>query len=203
MKIKKIIATLICSVFLTNIVSFADSTTSGIYTYTSASVLPSDFDFTNAEAYFENQKKSRYEHIYSIIENLGLANVSDKEKVRRVHDYLCDTHVYGEAGAMADGQETSEYVCALYAMDFCHILTLAGLNVEYIDGAGVTSDGKGPHAWNKVYIDNKWYYVDVTWDDCHRDNGDYSDKWFMITYDQMSQDHIEKLSYPLTHYTPQ
>ena len=202
MKVKKFFCGLICFVFMIGSVAHADVRL-GAFTST---VIDFNEDDLNAmlngdfwEKIDEEDKaatESRYAHINAIISQLGLtSDISDREKVRRVHDYLCDIHNYGELEKTAKGSE-AKYVCHYYAVDFFQILKLAGVNVEYVSGSATNSIGEvGLHAWNKVFIDNEWYYIDVTWDDCHRDKADdYSDPWYMISYDEMSKDHIEQSS---------
>ena len=48
-------------------------------------------------------------------------------------------------------------VCQSYSAAFNHLIRMAGITGYVID-----SD---THAWNAVLIDNKWYYIDTTWDD--------------------------------------
>ena len=48
-------------------------------------------------------------------------------------------------------------VCQSYSAAFNHLVRMAGITGYVLD-----SD---THAWNAVLIDNKWYYIDTTWDD--------------------------------------
>jgi transglutaminase/protease-like cytokinesis protein 3 len=43
------------------------------------------------------------------------------------------------------------------------------------------------HVWNLVYIDNKWYHLDLTWDDPVIDNGEQilSHAFFLIDNNQL------------------
>ena len=122
----------------------------------------------------------------SILEKTGISrDMSDAEKVRRAHDYLCDNHVYGEETKSIRGYIINRYVCHNYSKDFYDILAAAGMQVEYISGGSKN----GEHAWNRVWMNDDYYYIDVTWDDCWRDDGDYSDPWYMISFDRMEKDH--------------
>lgn len=105
----------------------------------------------------------------------GNTNSRDIEKA--AHDYLCKNVTYDTA-AESTMNETDDYseevyqtqsvystltkgstVCAGYSLAFELLLNAAG-----VPAVTTYSDG---HAWNKVYIDdcNRWYAVDVTWDD--------------------------------------
>ena len=52
-------------------------------------------------------------------------------------------------------------VCEGYAKAFQLLLNACGIENVYVQGRG----NGGSHAWNQVCIDNKYYNVDVTWDD--------------------------------------
>ncbi|MDP4153660.1 MAG: transglutaminase domain-containing protein [Bacillota bacterium] len=100
------------------------------------------------------------------------ANMTEKEKVKAVHDWLCLNTKYKKTEYllphMATTAITKGYaVCDGYAGAFKMLLNGAGIDCKVIYG---TSGGYG-HAWNQVKIDDKWYNVDVTWDD--PDSGNY------------------------------
>lgn len=61
------------------------------------------------------------------------------------------------SGILVDGKG----VCASYAYSFDAIADQVGLTSLYVSGWGE----KGPHAWNRVQLDGKWYDIDTTWDD--------------------------------------
>lgn len=131
-----------------------------------------------------NQDKKVLEQ--DILKKVGITKeLTEREIVRKAHDYLCQTHTYGHTTTNIRGEYLSDYVCHNYSKDFYDILAVAGLQVEYITG----ETSRGWHAWNRVYIDGEYRYFDVTWDDCWRDGGNYSDPWYMVSYDQISKDH--------------
>ena len=43
------------------------------------------------------------------------------------------------------------------------MLCMKVLNIPCKSITGGTTNGG--HAWNQVYVDGTWYYIDVTWDD--------------------------------------
>ena len=53
-------------------------------------------------------------------------------------------------------------MCASYAAAFSALANAAG--VETVVVAGDVLSG-GPHAWNKVRVDDQWLAVDPTWND--------------------------------------
>ena len=115
-----------------------------------------------------------------ILNKVGITDgMSNREKIRRAHDYLCKNHVYGEETYNIRGGYLSNYVCHNYAKDFYDILAVAGVQVEYVSG--------GDHAWNRVWLDGDYRYIDVCWDD-----GTDSERYYLITYDQMEKDHTQE-----------
>ncbi len=89
-------------------------------------------------------------------------------------------HAYDVYGAMCD----KNAVCEGYAKLFQYLCYCVGINSTVVLGS---SSGE-PHMWNCVEIDNKWYMLDVTWDDCGKDNL-YCYRYFNLTEKQMSENH--------------
>lgn len=89
-------------------------------------------------------------------------------------------HAYDVYGAMCEGNA----VCEGYAKLFQYLCYCVGINSTIVLG---TSSGD-PHMWNCVEIDDKWYMVDVTWDDCGKENL-YCYKYFNLTEEEMSEKH--------------
>lgn len=111
------------------------------------------------------------------LEDIKEGNTNSRDIEKAAHDYLCKNVTYDTA-AESTMNETDDYseevyqtqsvystltkgstVCAGYSLTFELLLNAAG-----VPAVTTYSDG---HAWNKVYIDdcNRWYAVDVTWDD--------------------------------------
>lgn len=89
-------------------------------------------------------------------------------------------HAYDVYGAMCE----KNAVCEGYAKLFQYLCYCVGINSTVVLG---TSSGD-PHMWNCVEIDSKWYMLDVTWDDCGKDNL-YCYRYFNLTESQMSENH--------------
>ncbi|MDO5095192.1 MAG: transglutaminase domain-containing protein [Peptostreptococcaceae bacterium] len=101
--------------------------------------------------------------------------MSDEEKVRKIHDHIVSTYYYqlGDDSGMID--DTSAHapasliknkcgVCQGYAALFQKMLTEVGIENRFIVGS-VGKSGSENHIWNLVKLDNAWYHVDTTWDD--------------------------------------
>lgn len=66
------------------------------------------------------------------------------------------------------------------------MFTVAGIKSMVVEG---TADGQA-HAWNLVYINNKWRHVDCTWDDPVSNYGDVIQyDYYNLTDQEISADH--------------
>ena len=107
----------------------------------------------------------------AVIDSIITKGMSDFDKAKAIHDYMVVNIDYDYDNYLADTIPNASYniigalknkyaVCAGYAKTFKLLCELAGLECTYVTGTA-----GGPHAWNQVKIDDKWYNVDVTWDD--------------------------------------
>lgn len=108
-----------------------------------------------------------------IISNYITSGMSEREKVRTIHDWLimnaCYDRTYsihGPDGVLLKGTG----VCSSYAYAAELLLTKAGIANRYLSGT-TTGGSSGGHAWNLVRVDGQWYHLDCTWDDPTRANG--------------------------------
>ena len=123
--------------------------------------------------------------IYSV---LGISpSASEVDKVVAAHTYICREHSYGQHGRDIHGVLDNRYVCADYARDFYECMRLMGVEADIIEGFA----GGGSHAWNRVLIGEKYYYVDVCWDDGYAGviDNPWEAKYFMISSEKMAQTH--------------
>ena len=113
-----------------------------------------------------------------------------QEKLKFFHDKICELTTYNDSAAGIVGSSVpanllyawSPYgtftgqsvVCEGYARAFKMLCDAANIPCALISG-----DGGGPHMWNAVKMDDeKWYAVDVTWDD-QEDSLGTIDKYFL------------------------
>ena len=101
-----------------------------------------------------------------------VANDDPYTKVKRIHDFLVDYIEYDSSmtrintrniyGALVE----QNVVCEGYAESLKYLLDAVGVPCVEIVGTGTNSAGQTEaHAWNYVMLNNKWYAIDVTWDD--------------------------------------
>lgn len=124
------------------------------------------------------QEKEVDKKINSIVNSVRKMNMSDYETVTYIHDLICDstsydynaekyaTSAYDYAftayGALCKGKS----VCQGYANAFYRICKELGFNVRFVS----SNPYEGRHAWNLIQLDDKFYFVDATWDDEIRDD---------------------------------
>ena len=97
-------------------------------------------------------------------------DLSDYEKMLVFYDKIVDETDY--AVNDHDQDMTSVFldkasVCAGYARAFQYLCKKAGIECAYIEGTayGFQDANEEAHAWNLVKLDDKYYWVDVTWGD--------------------------------------
>lgn len=119
----------------------------------------------------------------SVVENelakyIALAdNYNTKlEMALAVHDEICKNVTYASTGTTSQDEpyahnimgvfENKSAVCEGYTKAYQYILNELGIENIYVTGKAKTENGNEEHAWNMVKLDDeKWYNVDVTWDD--------------------------------------
>lgn len=133
----------------------------------------------------------------AIIKKVIKKGMTNKQKLRAIHDYLVRNCVYKDgisAGSYNDVFTAygclikKEAVCQGYAAAFNLLAIKAGIR-----SIAVTGDAGGAsHAWNYVKCGNGYYYIDTTWDDPMPDGGSkakVSQVYFYLTQEKLDQKH--------------
>lgn len=117
------------------------------------------------------------------------ANMTDLQKALALHEWLVlhcrydetlkRKYAYSEYGAIVEGFA----VCQGYTLAYNDLLTRVGIEAEYVAGWLDRLDGDGGrHAWSRVTIDGKKYFVDITADDMTPDTkGRVTHGFFMVS----------------------
>ena len=95
-------------------------------------------------------------------------DMSDAQKMKQIHDYICAKCVYqkGTYAHSAYGTfHNGKVVCEGYAKAFKILCNRMGLTCVLGSGIVHKSTSDGAHMWNYVLLDGGWYMVDATWDD--------------------------------------
>lgn len=123
------------------------------------------------------------------VEGVLKPGMSDFEKLLALHDSLVNHTRYLEAGGgdVRDALCGACGSCEAYSSTLCLMLELAGITSRVVTGAA-----DGPHAWNLVKLDDKWYHVDATWNDPVIANGSrevVSHAYFCLSDAEMARTH--------------
>ncbi|MGL4523331.1 MAG: DUF5050 domain-containing protein [Bacilli bacterium] len=131
---------------------------------------------------------------------------TDVEKIRYVHNWVVNHVTYDKEsfekrtgpnsihnidGAIVDRKA----VCDGYARTMQYILNSLNIKTEYVEGTSFNpkTKEKVPHAWVVTNVNNKWYYIDPTWNDWDNPgdgNNDESLNYFLVPESVMKKDHI-------------
>lgn len=128
------------------------------YSYSGSSVSKISFSY---EEYTKDEIAAFNAETNKIV-NILSAFKTDIDKIIFLHEYLSDRADYDYTYQNHNAYNClidRSCVCEGYARTFMMLIKKAGVSCNYI------SSEENNHAWNSVYLDGKWYYVDVTWDD--------------------------------------
>ncbi|XP_061469420.1 kyphoscoliosis peptidase-like [Rhineura floridana] len=151
--------------------------------------------FKELDAYAsEVNASSSVENLVRVL--LQKAN-SDLEKVRAIWMWICHHIEYDVEGyhnkakrscEPANVLQSGKSVCAGYAALFEEMCSLAGIQCKKLSGYSKGYEYKpgkvfkeSNHAWNAVYLDQRWHLIDSTWGSGHV--GDSCSK-FTFRYDE-------------------
>lgn len=123
----------------------------------------------------DEDKKAVNEFMNNWVKNNMSQSDDDYTKVKKIHDYIVDNttyesnsettpnghSVYDVTGALLDKRA----VCDGYSKAFHELAIKSGLESKRVSGDAWNDSYSGPHAWNIVKVNGKWYHVDTTWDD--------------------------------------
>jgi transglutaminase-like putative cysteine protease len=149
----------------------------------------------------KSQETETNKKVKEIKEELDLEGKSDYNKIKAIHDYLCDNIEYDveKSGDDVGGTEHTAYgalvkgkaVCQGYALSMYRLLLESGVDCRIVDGQGIEEGGMaGAHSWNIVGIGGVYFYVDTTWDDSM---GTYD--YFLCNRDDFEKNHVLSKDY--------
>lgn len=145
-----------------------------------------------------NQTNQVINKIKQINSNILTNSMSSYEKVKTIHDYILNNYEYDFTYNFNPTYyliDHNQFSCENISAFFYLLLKDAGFNTRIIlkgslseTSQALNKNGiKQAHAWNLVYLDNKWYHIDVTWDDTFNQKLKYdyflkSDETFQIDH---------------------
>lgn len=155
--------------------------------------------------YTDEQIKLLQEKVNSISKDLIKENMKDDQKIKLIHDYIINNTKYDTDRSdnkiikydsdTAYGALIEHYaICGGYADSMK--LFLDYLNIPNYK---ISSEN---HIWNFVYVNNKWYHLDLTWDDPVTSTGkdvlEYD--YFLITSKELKQMNTDQHFYDQSVY---
>lgn len=124
---------------------------------------------------------TQIEHINEVMDNFLEQNIqvkmNDREKIKIFHDYLIEHTKYDEDYDLETDKSTYQYH-PYHA--YGPLIEGLGICSGYTDAMAIFLDKIGipnykisskDHVWNLVYLEGKWYHLDLTWDDPVTSNG--------------------------------
>lgn len=129
----------------------------------------------------------------------GMPGGDDYTRIKYIYEYIIKNTEY-DLNAVDNQNICSVFingrsVCQGYAKATQYLCERAGIQCSLITGT-TTQDGN--HAWNLVYSDGEYYYVDTTWGDAnYRSENEEAGSMPSISYDYLCVPAYEMF---LTHY---
>ena len=108
-------------------------------------------------------------------------NMNDIEKINYFQTVINNMLEYDYTDEIIykpnDVLEKRKAICTGYSTLFYLCCINTGIQCECI--------GNENHMWNRVYIDNSWKHIDLTWNDTFNEN-----KWYLISESELDENHI-------------
>lgn len=161
--------------------------------------------------YTEDAKKQIAQKISQLSDSLLTDNMSNREKIRIIHDYIINHTVYDQEHAekFKNGEDitistsntaygplfTGKAVCGGYTDTMALFLDKMG-----IPNYKISSE---THIWNLVYIDGEWKHLDLTWDDPVVNNGTIhtlQHNFFLISTEELEKEDKTEHTFDKTIY---
>ena len=156
--------------------------------------------------YSENMIKQIDEKVNSIYKEIIKDDMSDRDKILAVHDYIINNTVYDEerSNAILSGDKNnsnsnshSAYGLLYEGKAICG--GYADTMALFLDKMGITNMkiATYDHVWNAVLLDGVWYQLDLTWDDPVSDSGEniLTHTFFLLTSEQLASQNTGQHNY--------
>ncbi len=150
--------------------------------------------------------ESDNEKIIQLAKSIVNKSDNDYEKLRKVHDWVCNNvwywynydGYYGDTNALAVLQSKRSR-CQGYANLTAALLRALSIPTKVVSGYITYNQwtNEWRHAWNEAYVNDRWVILDTTWDSNNEySNGSFSEntgldgyKYFDPTLQLFSYDH--------------
>lgn len=146
--------------------------------------------------YSNDEIKYINEEVKKVLQNEISSEMSDEEKIKKLHDYIINNTRYDEKTNKKNELTESSTAYGLFKN---HLATCNGysdamalfldeLNIKNYKIAIAPNNTKTGHVWNAVNINGEWLHLDLTWDDpISKDDKDYLyHKYFLVDNDGLA-----------------
>lgn len=104
-----------------------------------------------------------------IINNLIVNTDTNTTKIQKIHDYIINNTKYDskKIDNIHDATYKSNTAYGLLYENYAVCSGYTDTMAIFLDKFNITNVkvATAKHVWNLVYLDNKWYHLDLTWDD--------------------------------------
>lgn len=98
------------------------------------------------------------------VKRLKLMRLKPRKRVRKIFDYVYWNYTYDRSFIWLEQARVAKRAnCSAYADIFYSLCKASNIPVRYVIGWADNGKNAWWHAWNKVRINKKWYWVDPTW----------------------------------------
>lgn len=144
-----------------------------------------------SKAYSNDDITAINEIVDKVIKEKLNNNMPTREKIKIIHDYIIDNAEYDKLKYENKNDTT-------YKSNTAYGVLVQGYGTcnGYADAMAIFLDklniinykiSNSEHIWNLVYLDGKWYHLDLTWDDPISDVNINRDTYFLITTSELEE----------------
>lgn len=136
----------------------------------------------------KEQMKVVNREVKKALKKLSLKGKNQYQKIKAIHDYIVNMVNYDTTYrkyTAYDAIINKSCVCQGYALLTYKMMLEEKIPCRYITGVA----NGGPHAWNIVKLNGKWYHLDTTFDDPISSRPILSHKYFLIGSETIKKDH--------------
>ena len=143
------------------------------------------------KAYTDREIEEINKVVDKVIDEKITNSMPTKEKIKVIHDYIIDNTEYDKLKYNNRNDNT-------YKSNTAYGVLIEGYGTcnGYADAMAIFLDklniinykiSNDEHIWNLVYLDGKWYHLDLTWDDPISETNVNRDTYFLITTETLEK----------------
>ena len=134
--------------------------------------------------YTDKQIKEINDIVDKVLKEKTDNNTPIKEKIKVIHDYIIDNTSYDQLkhNNKNDNTYNSETAYGVLIQGYGTCNGYADAMAIFLNKLNVINYkiSNDEHIWNLVFLDGKWYHLDLTWDDPMSETNTNRDTYFLI-----------------------